>query len=250
MNINKSNTNSIALEQVAVFGANGAIGQAFLKQCLLDANLKHIHSFSRQDLTFTDSRITHHVIDYTSETRLKQAKNSLDSSLNFDLIFVATGALHTALGMPEKSIVQYQKNYAEELYLTNTIVPSLIMKHFYPLLNPSKTSVLACLCARIGSISDNQLGGWYAYRASKAALMMMIKSISIEISRRNKYAICVGLHPGTVDSALSKPFQKNISKKTLKHPNDSSKELLSTLLNLTINDSGKQFAYDGSEIAY
>ena len=250
MSSSQESNRPISLEKVAIFGTQGAIGQAFLQHCLLHQNIKHIYSFSRQYIQYNDSRVSHHVLDYTDEASLKHTKNTLDNTLKLDLIFIATGALHTQSGMPEKSLQHYQKEYAQELYLINTIGPSLIMKHFWPLLTATKPSILACLCARIGSISDNKLGGWYAYRASKAALMMMIKSLSIEVSRRNKHARCVGLHPGTVDSNLSKPFQKNISKNSLKTPEDSAKELFSTLSGLNITDSGKQFAYDGSEIAY
>ena len=104
------------------------------------------------------------------------------------------------------------------------------------------------MSARVGSISDNKLGGWYAYRSSKAALNMMIKNLSIEVGRRNKKAILVGLHPGTVDSNLSKPFQNNVPAEKLFSPETSVVHLLKVLFNLKLENTGKIYAWDGSEI--
>ena len=124
----------------------------------------------------------------------------------------------------------------------------MIAKYFLPKLNREKRSIFAALSARVGSISDNQLGGWYSYRASKAALNMVIKNIAIEISRFNKKAIIVGLHPGTVDSNLSKPFQVNVPYGKLFTPEFSTQKLVEVLRSLTSKQSGKCFAWDGQEI--
>jgi NAD(P)-dependent dehydrogenase (short-subunit alcohol dehydrogenase family) len=111
-------------------------------------------------------------------------------------------------------------------------------------------SVFACLSARVGSIEHNQLGGWYGYRASKAALNMMIKTLSIELARSNPRSVCVGLHPGTVDTRLSKPFQGNVGSEKLFAPKKSALALLSVVDNLTPTDTGKIFAWDGEVIPY
>ena len=124
----------------------------------------------------------------------------------------------------------------------------MVAKHFLPKLNKENRSIFAALSARVGSISDNQLGGWYAYRTSKAALNMVIKNAAIEIGRLNKKAIIVGLHPGTVDSNLSMPFQGNVPDGKLFTPEYSVQKLLQVLTNLTSEQSGKCFAWDGTEV--
>jgi len=130
----------------------------------------------------------------------------------------------------------------------NTFIPALMAKHFIPRLNLDRQSIFAALSARVGSISDNRLGGWYAYRASKTALNMIIKNAAIETARRNKKAIIVGLHPGTVDSSLSKPFQRNVPDEKLFAPMRSAQDLLKVLDDLNPEQSGRCFAWDGQEV--
>ena len=132
----------------------------------------------------------------------------------------------------------------------NTTGPALVAKHFLPLLARDRKAAFAALSARVGSIEDNGLGGWYAYRASKAALNMAIKTLSIELARRYPLALCVGLHPGTVDTALSKPFQAGVPQERLFSPAQSARHLLSVLDELTAEDSGKLFAWDGRRIPF
>jgi len=138
----------------------------------------------------------------------------------------------------------------EKVLRINTVGPSLVAKHFLPLLQKDSKSVFACLSARVGSIEDNRLGGWYAYRASKAALNMILKTLSIELARSNPNAICVGLHPGTVDTALSMPFQGNVKPDKLFTPGKSASALLSVVNRLRQTDTGKCFAWNGEVIPY
>ena len=128
------------------------------------------------------------------------------------------------------------------------IGPALVAQAFLPKLAKNKKTIFAALSARVGSISDNRLGGWHSYRASKAALNMLIKNFSIEVARKNKQAIIVGLHPGTVDSRLSKPFQKNVKPEHLFSADYSAKKLLQVIDQLTVKDSGGCFAWDGKKI--
>jgi len=165
-----------------------------------------------------------------------------------DLVIVANGILHDGELMPEKSLRDLSQEKFQHVFEVNTITPALIAKHFLPKLNKQQTSIFAALSARVGSISDNRLGGWYSYRASKAALNMVIKTASIEVKRRNKHAIIVGLHPGTVDSNLSKPFQRNVPEGDLFTPEYSANKLLDVLDNLTLEQTGKCFAFDGTEV--
>jgi NAD(P)-dependent dehydrogenase (short-subunit alcohol dehydrogenase family) len=117
-----------------------------------------------------------------------------------------------------------------------------------PLLPRNGKAVFAALSARVGSISDNRLGGWYGYRASKAALNQLLRTLSIELGRQRGQAICVGLHPGTVDSALSRPFQSSVSEGKLFTPRFAAKQLLAVINKLDVSQSGRLLAWDGAEI--
>ncbi len=121
-------------------------------------------------------------------------------------------------------------------------------KHFLPLLHKDKRAVFAALSAKVGSIPDNHLGGWYAYRASKVALNMMIKNASIKMGRRYKQAVIGGLHPGTVDSNLSKPFQSHAKVGKIFTPDYAAEKLISVLEDLSPDDSGNCFGWGGQEI--
>ena len=138
----------------------------------------------------------------------------------------------------------------EVVFRINAIGPALIAKHFLPLLAHNRKSVFAALSARVGSIEDNRLGGWYAYRASKAALNMMIRTLSVELARLNPSALCVGLHPGTVDTSLSKPYQGSVSDGGLFSVEQSASHLLKVLNGLQPEHSGRVFAWDGKPIPF
>jgi NAD(P)-dependent dehydrogenase (short-subunit alcohol dehydrogenase family) len=136
----------------------------------------------------------------------------------------------------------------EKSFLVNTIGPAMVAKHLLPKLSKDKRAVFAVLSARVGSISDNRLGGWYAYRAAKAALNMLIKSISIEVARRQKQAIIVGLHPGTVNTRLSEPFQSRVPSGSLFTSDHAVQQLAAVLDGLEPEDTGKVFAWDGQQV--
>jgi NAD(P)-dependent dehydrogenase (short-subunit alcohol dehydrogenase family) len=135
------------------------------------------------------------------------------------------------------------------LFAVNAIGPALVAKHFVPLLPNEDRCVFAALSARVGSITDNRLGGWYGYRASKAALNMLIKTLAIELARTRPEAICVALHPGTVDTGLSKPFQKGVASDRLFSTDSTAAQLLEVIERLEPDQSGRCFAWDGAEIA-
>ena len=149
---------------------------------------------------------------------------------------------------PERSYRTQTRAAFEQVFAVNTIIPALIAKHIIPLMPRDERAVFASLSARVGSISDNRLGGWHAYRASKAALNMLIKNYSVEQARRSKHFIAVGLHPGTVDTELSEPFQKNVPPEKLFTPAQSATYLLSVIDGLTPQDSGKVFDWAGKEV--
>ena len=235
-------------KNVIVLGANGTIGRTFINQLLKINEIERIYAFSRSKISFESKRIHSYAINYENEKELKNAAIIASKNSSIDLVLVANGILHDQSIFPEKKVGDLSIDKFQKLFLINTILPAIFAKHFLPILNKKTISVFAVMSARVGSISDNRLGGWYSYRASKAALNMIIKNLSIEFERTHKKSIIVGLHPGTVDSPLSKPFQKNIPQTKLFSPDFSIKKLLKIIKEISPNDSGKIFAWDGKEI--
>lgn len=230
---------SMKPKNIAVIGASGSIGSAFTAILTAKYPLARMHAFSRAG---------EDQIDYAREDSIAEAAKRASKDGPIDLVVVANGILHEGNIQPEKSLRDLSAEQFHHLFQVNTITPALIAKHFLPKLNKESPARFAAISARIGSISDNRIGGWYAYRASKAALNMIIKNAAIEVGRRNNQAIVVGLHPGTVDSKLSKPFQGNVPDGKLFTPNYSVQRLVSVLESLTPEQSGKCFAWDGTEI--
>jgi len=233
---------------ITIFGANGTLGSEFTRALSSHYPEASIHAFSRQQQDNAARNVITHQIDYLDEAVLKEAAADVSTNAPVDLVIVATGILHTDDIMPEKSLRDLSADKFMQLYQANTIVPALIAKYFVPVLNKKQLSVFAALSARVGSISDNHLGGWYSYRASKAALNMIIRNVAIEASRTNKKAIICALHPGTVDSPLSEPFQKNVPEGKLFTAEYSACQLLQVIGSLKTEDSGKVFAWDGNEV--
>ena len=187
---------------VAIFGCSGAIGKALCIEYTKKQNIDNIIAYSRSGENFENDLIKSIKVDYCNEESLSNAASSLQFKL--DIIIVAIGALDN----PEKSIKDLSAQKFLDMFNANTIPTALIAKYFLPCLHRDKTTKFASISARVGSIEDNELGGWYSYRASKSALNMILKGLSIEQKRSNKNSIIFGLHPGTVDSKLSRPFQK------------------------------------------
>jgi NAD(P)-dependent dehydrogenase (short-subunit alcohol dehydrogenase family) len=237
-----------SLKNIVVFGCSGAIGHAFIKLLSKKYSGAEIHGFSRNAPQHPCPDVNYHVIDYHDVSAIEKAALQLSQNGPIDLVIVATGILHNDEVSPEKSLKELSTENFQLLFEVNTILPALIAKYFLPKLNTEQKAIFAALSARSGSISDNQLGGWYAYRASKAALNMIIKNAAIEIGRRNKQAVIVALHPGTVDSPLSKPFQSYVPAGALFTADYAAEKLWEVLDNLQPEHSGKFFAWDGEEI--
>jgi NAD(P)-dependent dehydrogenase (short-subunit alcohol dehydrogenase family) len=229
-------------QNIAIIGANGAIGKALALSLQSHRPLDKITAFSRAPSSLPG--IAHHLIDYQDEVSIAAAANC---ESHWDLVICATGILHTENIAPEKSLQALSRTNFHTLFDANTITPALMAKYFLPRLNKS-AGIFTALSARVGSISDNKLGGWYAYRSSKAALNMIIKNAAIEIKRTHPNSIVVGLHPGTVDSPLSKPFQSHIPKEQIFTPEYSAQKLITVLNQLSTEHSGQCFAWDGSVI--
>jgi NAD(P)-dependent dehydrogenase (short-subunit alcohol dehydrogenase family) len=236
---------------VAIIGASGGIGSAFIENLSSDKKILNLFAFSRKIVASDSSKLIANKIDLDNEDSILESAKKISEKRPLDLVILATGILHiNDTLMPEKSLDDISAKTFQYIINTNTIGPALVMKHFLPLLHRERKTVFAALSARVGSISDNQLGGWYAYRASKAALNMLLKTASIEMARRNKKASVIGLHPGTVDTALSAPFKKNVPADKLFQKDYAAEQLLRVVNSVTPSDSGKIFAWDGQVLPY
>lgn len=188
----------------AVVIGTGGIGRALANE--LEQRGEHA-------LVLRLGRSTEQRLDYADESSVSQSADWVSqqcqgAGLPLTLVIVATGFLHGTQGQPERSWSHLQPDHLAHSFLVNTIGPALVIKHFLPLLPRQGPCKAVFLSARVGSITDNQLGGWYGYRAAKAALNQLVKTASIEQARRNRQAAVVALHPGTVDTPLSVPFAK------------------------------------------
>ncbi|WP_434404211.1 SDR family NAD(P)-dependent oxidoreductase [Sphingobium sp. DN12] len=229
----------------AIFGASGAIGQAVALSLAQGGRFSSVHTGSRKGRSVPAPNCVPFSFDLESEASIVAAAATLPSSL--DLIFVCTGMLHdqAAAIAPEKTMRALDAKALARSYLINAIGPALIAKHVLPRLAKDRRAIFAVLSAKVGSIGDNRLGGWHAYRASKAALNMMIRNFAIEMGRTHPQAIAAALHPGTVRSALSAPFTARISTGKIFTPEYAAERLLDVLDGLTPQDSGGLFAWNG-----
>ena len=223
-------------EPAIIFGASGGIGAA-----LADATEARGHApvfrFSRQGGDF----------DLTDEASIAACAARAAEAGPPRLVIVATGLLSRGNQRPERAIRDFDPDWMAENFAINAIGPALIAKHIAPLLPRSHRAVMAFLSARVGSISDNRLGGWHSYRASKAALNMLVKGIALELARTRPEAICLTLHPGTVETDLSAPFRSGNDTGVIT-PAQSATALLDVIDQLTPADSGKCYGWDGLEI--
>ncbi|WP_375396125.1 SDR family NAD(P)-dependent oxidoreductase [uncultured Sphingomonas sp.] len=229
-------------EQAAVIiGASGGIGAALAAAIEDEGAYAVVHRFAR-----LVSGAGH--LDLADEASIAAAAQRVGGGPAPTLVVVATGLLHDAMHRPEKALRDLDPAWLAQSYAVNAIGPAIVAKHFLPLMPRDARAVFAALSARVGSIGDNRLGGWHGYPAAKAALNQLIRTIAIEDRRRNARGIVVGLHPGTVDTALSKPFQANVAAGHLFAPDRAAVQLLDVIDALKPADSGKVFAWDGAEI--
>ena len=236
------------MRKVAVIGSSGAIGRAFVDHYINDLSINSIFSFSRSSIGIDNNKVKHFSIDIENESSIENAAKSVEET-NFDEIIIASGLLHTNEFGPEKSIKDLKADNILKVLNVNTVGPAIIGKYFLPLLNKDNKSVMAFLSARVGSISENKLGGWYAYRASKSALNQVIKTFSIELKRTNPKAIIIGLQPGTVDSELSAPFKRSVSNNKLFSAEYSVGQLLGVIERADESSSGNLISWDGEIIS-
>ena len=221
-----------------VLGASGAIGGALAAQLRGDPYCAKVLALGRSSTP---------PVDFDALASIAEAAHSLRTQGPWNLVLVATGMLQGPTGKPEKRLADLNAAHMAASFAVNAIGPALALAHFAPQLARGERSVLAVLSARVGSIGDNRLGGWYSYRASKAALNMLVKTASIEVARTHPQAVLVALHPGTVNSALSAPFNgAEIGRPAA----DAAGGMLRVLDGLGADESGSFYAYSGDKLPW
>ena len=223
-----------------VVGSTGGIGAALVAQLNNESQFTQVIGLSRS---------SDPALDLLDEVSIKAAAQHVASlALPVALVVDATGILYGGGLQPEKSWQQLDATQMMTAFAINAIGPALLMKHFLPLLPKNGKAVFASLSAKVGSIGDNRLGGWYSYRASKAALNQLVHTAAIELRRRTPEAICVALHPGTVATDLSSPFAKTGLE--VQTPAECATKLLAVIDGLSAADSGGFFNHDGSALPW
>lgn len=220
-----------------VIGARGALGAAFVQHLQADPRCAQVWGLHRQSVP---------AIHYSDENSIAAAAAAFSAGPPLHLLIVATGVLHGPGFKPEKRLADLDAAAMQTVFNVNVIGPALVLRHFTPLLDKQR-SVLAVLSAKVGSIEDNRLGGWASYRASKAALNMMLKTAAIELRRTHPGAALVALHPGTVKSALSRPFRGD---EIGREPAVAAAQMLAVLDAMSAEASGCFVACDGQHLPW
>ncbi|MGB3165900.1 MAG: SDR family NAD(P)-dependent oxidoreductase [Alteraurantiacibacter sp.] len=232
--------------KAAIFGASGGIGAA-LVQALAEQGCE-VLAGSRSGNVRRHDGVTPFAFDLDDETSIAAAVEPWRDDPP-DLVIVATGVLTLPDSTgPERSYRHIDAAAMARMFALNTIGPALVGKHVLPLFPRGRPATFAALSARVGSIGDNRIGGWHSYRASKAALNMLVRNFAIEMARTHKQASIVGLHPGTVDTALSEPFQSNLPEGQLTPAEESATNLMSVLDGIGPEQSGNVFDWKGERI--
>jgi len=222
-----------------VFGSAGGIGSALVEAIERSGQFRDVIGLSRCNGIR---------LDVENEASIADAAAEVASRGPVGLAINAVGLLHSDHLQPEKSWRSLNGQALTRLFSVNAVGPALLMKHFLPLLAKGRRAVFANLSAKAGSIGDNSLGGWYGYRASKAALNQFMRTASIELARKNPHAICVAMHPGTVETALSQPFAKTgLSVQT---PAEAASQILATLNEFTAQHNGGFFDRFGHTVPW
>ncbi|WP_312936376.1 SDR family NAD(P)-dependent oxidoreductase [Pseudomonas sp.] len=245
--------------QVLIAGASQGIGLALCRLLLERGDVARVWAVSRQAsrsaaLQVLADRYGPRVIRLDCDARDESALAAVaaavtEHSAHLNLVVCTLGILHQQGARAEKSLAQLDLAGLQATFNSNAFAPILLLKHLLPLLR-KHPATFAALSARVGSIDDNHLGGWYSYRASKAALNQLLRSASIELKRLNPQATVLSLHPGTTDTALSAPFQSNVPAEQLFTPAYTAQRLLERIAEHGPEDSGSFWAWDGQRIEW
>ncbi len=254
-----------------ILGASQGIGFGFVQRFLAEGHIVHatyrdrISAAPLLDLAAQQSNLRLYALDITEESQIETVLGTIAESLQqsaepadkpadkpaeLSHVINCIGILHQGDLQPEKSLRQINSENLLTYFQVNSIASILLAKHLTPLIKNSPRTVFATLSAKVGSIGDNQLGGWYGYRASKTALNMFMRTIALEYRRTCKSTIVTVLHPGTTDTQLSQPFQRNVPPEKLFSIDRSVDQLIDVMNGLTINDSGEFFSWDGTRLPW
>lgn len=243
-----------------IIGASRGIGFGFVNSLLQNSQYHKIYAMYRQQSSAISllalaekypQKLICLQVDITEENQIISSINYMENiPIKLDLVINCVGVLHDLILQPEKSLKHINSENLLRYFQINTIPSILLLKHLKSLLKHQNQSVFATISAKVGSITDNQLGGWYGYRASKTALNMLMKTASIEYLRTNPKTIIVMLHPGTTNTLLSLPFQKNVPAQKLFSVDLCVQQLLTVIDHLTMENTGQFLSWDGSIIPF
>ena len=253
----------ISFKNALIMGANSGIGRAMAEHLAADPGIEMLVLCSRRagsnasllslqsQLVAAGKQCLLLDVDITDESSLLAMTNQLRKDLQvIDLIVNTVGLLHSRDVSPEKALEHISLPSMQQVFAVNAYGPILLAQALMPWLKARRPVVFASLSARVGSIGDNRLGGWYSYRASKAAQKQLLKTLAIELARRNPEAIVLALHPGTTDTDLSRPFQANVTQEKLFTPAFVAEHLLQQITQASAEDTGSFIAWDGQRIAW
>jgi NAD(P)-dependent dehydrogenase (short-subunit alcohol dehydrogenase family) len=245
------------LKTALVVGGGQGIGLGFVRQLLANNDLERVYATYRrlesatELLAIADARLECFQMDLTEESQIVAVIHKIQAETTaLHYVINCVGVLHEGELQPEKSLRQIESDRLLRYFQVNSVGAMLLFKQVQPLLKHQNRSILATISAKVGSIGDNQLGGWYGYRASKAALNMFIRTTAIEYKRTCPQAILVALHPGTTDTRLSLPFQRNVPPEKLFSVDRTVAQLLTVIDGLKSEDSGEFFSWDGSRLPW
>ncbi|PSB50810.1 SDR family NAD(P)-dependent oxidoreductase [Chamaesiphon polymorphus] len=245
------------LKTALIVGGGQGIGLGFVRKLLANKDLERVYATYRrlesatELLAIADARLECFQMDLTDESQIAAVMHKIQSETTaLHYVINCVGVLHEGELQPEKSLRQIESDRLLRYFQVNSVGAMLLFKQVQPLLKHQNRSILATISAKVGSIGDNQLGGWYGYRASKAALNMFIRTTAIEYKRTCPQAILVALHPGTTDTRLSLPFQRNVPPDKLFSVDRTVAQLLTVIDRLEPTDSGEFFSWDGSRLPW
>lgn len=245
------------LKTASIVGAGQGIGLGFVRGLLAADNIERVYATYRrlesatELLAISDPRLCCLQMDITDESQIATVVRQIQTETTaLHYVINCVGVLHEDRMQPEKSLRHINAEQLLRYFQVNSVGAMLLFKQVQPLLKHDDRSILATISAKVGSIGDNQLGGWYGYRASKAALNMFIRTTAIEYKRTCPQAIVVALHPGTTDTRLSLPFQRNVPSEKLFSVDRTVGQLLAVMDGLNTHDSGEFFSWDGNRLPW